>query len=69
MKKKPSLSDFPEDEIIAEAFRIMRARQKGPAKPKALAPCPKCGVEMGARERRFKCPEHKPPGPINPSSG
>jgi hypothetical protein len=53
----PPLSDYPEDEIIAEAFRIMRGRQKAAPKPKKLSLCPKgCGQEFGARDLRKHIP-------------
>jgi hypothetical protein len=50
------LSDYPEDEIIAEAFRIMRKRQRAAPKAKKLSACPKCGKEFGVRDLRI----HKP---------
>jgi hypothetical protein len=54
----PPLSDYPEDEIIAEAFRIMRGRQKAAPKPKKLTLCPKgCGQEFGARDLRKHIPQ------------
>ncbi|GGA79577.1 hypothetical protein GCM10011507_33520 [Edaphobacter acidisoli] len=49
------LSDYPEDEIVAEAFRILRERRRS-AKPKNLKPCPKCGKLFGVREMRIHIP-------------
>lgn len=52
------LSDYSEDEIIAEAFRIMRKRQ-APSPPRKKKPslCPKgCGNEYGVADMR----KHKP---------
>ncbi|WP_188760672.1 hypothetical protein [Edaphobacter acidisoli] len=49
------MSDYPEDEIVAEAFRILRERRRS-AKPKNLKPCPKCGKLFGVREMRIHIP-------------
>lgn len=56
------MSQFTDDELIAEAFRRMRARQRqtGPPKPKKLSPCPKgCGEMFGARDMRIHKPQCK----------
>lgn len=52
------MSQFTDDEIIQEAFRRMRKRQKrtGPPRAKVLRPCPKCEQLFGARDLR----KHKP---------
>jgi hypothetical protein len=65
----PPLSDYPEDEIIAEAFRIMRGRQKAAPKAKKLTLCPKgCGNEYGARDLRKHIPQcDGKPGATKPS--
>lgn len=53
------LSDYSEDEIIAEAFRIMRERQPAAPKKKKLKPCPKCGNLYGVAEMRVHKPKCK----------
>lgn len=53
------LSDYSEDEIIAEAFRIMRNRQPVAPKPKKLSACPKCGDLYGVAEMRVHKPKCK----------
>jgi len=57
-KKKAPLSKagYSEDEILSEAARIMRSRNKTPPNPKKLSPCPKCGELKGVAEMRI----HKP---------
>jgi hypothetical protein len=55
-RKQNPLSAYTDDEIIQEAFRRMRSKQKAPPRAKVLSPCPKCGREFGARELRT----HKP---------
>ena len=55
-RKLPPLSAYDPEEILIEAARIMRSRQKTPPNPKKLSPCPKCGELKGVAEMRV----HKP---------
>jgi hypothetical protein len=56
-KKVPlSKAGYKPEEILREAAKIMRSRQKNPPNPKKLSPCPKCGELKGVAEMRT----HKP---------
>ncbi len=57
-RKKLPLSEsiYTEAEILSEAARIRRSRQKVAPRQKILNPCPKCGKPFGVRELRL----HKP---------
>jgi hypothetical protein len=55
LKRKPKSAA-----ATSEAARVMSLARKthtaGPGRRKVLRPCPKCGVQCGARElRRHKC--------------
>jgi hypothetical protein len=56
MGKKTPLSHFTDEEIFSEYSRRRRAMATKPPRAPVLRPCPKCGVEFGARKLR----EHKP---------
>lgn len=57
MGKKHPLSQFTDEEIFKEAGRRQRARVKSPPRAKVLRPCPKCGIEFGAREIKVHIPK------------
>jgi len=65
-RKKVPLSEagYDEDEILREAAKIIRARNKTPPNPKKLSPCPKCGELKGVAEMRT----HKPKCPGKPAA-
>jgi hypothetical protein len=59
MGKKHPLGQFTDEEIFKEASLRMRAKQKLPPRAKVLRPCPKCGLEFGAREIKVHIPKCK----------
>ncbi len=63
MKHRTPLSEYSDEEILAEAGRRRRAMVSGPTNPKVLRPCPFCKKKFGAREMRT----HKPVCPKKPS--
>jgi hypothetical protein len=54
---KDPLSQFTDEEIFREAGRRRRALLKSPPRAKVLRPCPKCGIEFGAREIKVHIPK------------
>lgn len=59
MKKAP-LSAYTDEEIFREAGLRMAAKRTQSPTPKVLRPCPRCGVEFGARELRKHKPKCRP---------
>lgn len=50
------LSTVPDDVLLAESARRIRARQSAPPRAKVLRQCPHCSQPFGARELRAHVP-------------
>jgi hypothetical protein len=59
MGKKTPLSQFTDEEIFSEYSRRRRAMATKPPRAEVRRPCPKCGVEFGARKLRAHMPQCK----------
>lgn len=61
------LSKVPDDVLLAESARRLRARQTMPPRAKVLRQCPHCSHAFGARELRAHvpgCRKRKPQTPL-----
>lgn len=51
------ITTVPDDVLLRESARRLRARQHRPPRAKVLRQCPKCGEPFGARELRKHLPQ------------
>jgi len=51
------ITTIPDDVLLRESARRLRARQLRPPRAKVLRQCPKCGEPFGARELRKHLPQ------------